>query len=94
MAPLVTIASLIADRAMQPSADQMMETKRLEERKRIEEFYNKRQAAYMADKRAKEVQTAPLKYPWSIKAAGPGFQNLYDVVGLRKSRPEELQGKR
>jgi len=63
------------------------EAARLAERARVDKFYGKRQQELLASKQPRE----PLNYPFAVNALGPGFKNLYDVVGLRKSTPEELR---
>lgn len=85
MDKLIQLAQLLS--LLQPQPNRA-NTARLAERKRVDEFYAKRQAELMAGKKKQQEQ---LQYPNSIRLFGPGWMNLYDVVGGRKSRPEELE---
>lgn len=90
------IAKALIRRALEPSADEIAEAKRLAERKRVDEFMNKKLAerrAYQTQQKQQKQQKQQLQYPWAVRAMGPGFQNLYDAVGLRKNKPEQFQGR-
>lgn len=50
---------------------------RLAERKRVDEYYAKRQRERMAARN----QPNQKKYPLAVNAMGQGFRNLYDALG-------------
>ena len=58
-----------------PESDQDR-AKRLAERKRVDDKYNKGRAEIIA-KKPQKTKT----YPAAISAMGTGFQNLYDALG-------------
>lgn len=44
-------------------------------------------------RKGKPTPKKKLKYPIGVSLAGQGFRDLYDVVGGRKSTPEQLKRK-